>query len=1201
MTISTTDLKIFKAQRNRDTADGGGAMSPNEVVDGELNNVFDDISSQDRTSGRVSIRKGFPGAYSPNTDKYFGAGLVIIAPAEDDDVDILMTHTGDFVDERSDIVQVIEGYQVPGSTLLWRLWNNQAEGSASLALYAPNAATTPNIGATLFLEDTSDGDVEAVRVKDVISRAEQTFFDGNGNAFQRDVLTLELTRPLQNTWEGTEVLRNTGTTPPTRLRSATVASGAWYGGVKAAESISQNDLTVQVPSVYGQLVPSNTSETPITDEQASLSGVSYTQSGAADSLSASASQSFAAGDTKTWFVGTSLLPGSVEVTGTITGTDNGDGTLSIAGSTHSGEIDYQAGSVSITRNASGSLNLTITATPAAAVQDASQTLSIPVTSETRQQTYVRTLRPVPAPGTLTVSYRALDNWYTLTDDGTGSLSGQQPGEGGGSVNYSTGSVTITLAELPDVGTDIIVAWGTPNTVQDVSGDIALEAPEITATLTALPVKPGTVAISYLSDSATINLSDDGEGNIDIDGGTTGVGRIVYSTGELAFRPADWPDDNANIVIDYETSAEQLETFNPTPSGAEDDISFSLDNTPVRPGSVDISFVTTIPVFGGRNRTVRLRDDGVGGFVDQFGNSVDNSTIDYSNGAVAIQAGSARAEIRLPMYEVRTRIGALGTTYETLVFVGYGLFDRSGDFESGNTVTVKYQEDSASSSAEQDTVEAPPVTIDLIPMISDQLVPGSVRFTLNGRTYVDRSGDLVYGVSTTTNAATVAGTINYSAGKATITDWTDGNFQASVVSAGLQDGVAPTHNLYFRTPSAPVAQASLTVQAISHSDGSQLQATADVNGDLTAPLIEGKIDVNTGVVRVRFGELVTAAGNEDEWWYDAAAVDGDGNIWKPEMILPGSATFSCVVFTSIPIDPQILGLDPIRLPANGRVPIYRPGDTLVASQRNEVEDSDPSAGEVVDLGINNVRWVRVKDAEGAEVLSEHYTVDGPSGELQWANPLDLSAYNSPYTIESLAYFMRLCTDVEINGTVHLSAAAPYPLDNNDAPVFLSTKLIFTPDGGNQDLQALYTNLFTQDTWTGEWSDDPTSGGTTGQYDDANFPILMRNDGAITERWRLQFTSSNTVNVIGERLGQILTDAPISSDISPVNPATSQPYFTFQADGFSSGWNNGETIRVNTLGANYPVWLIRSTQPGDPDDSPSDRFISHLMGDVAKEDD
>jgi hypothetical protein len=80
--------------------DGGIPVRPTEGLArhlGDLKDAAGYVKGLD--SGRVSFRKVFPGAYSNNTDRYFGAGLVIVAPAADPAVDVLMTSTGDFTDE----------------------------------------------------------------------------------------------------------------------------------------------------------------------------------------------------------------------------------------------------------------------------------------------------------------------------------------------------------------------------------------------------------------------------------------------------------------------------------------------------------------------------------------------------------------------------------------------------------------------------------------------------------------------------------------------------------------------------------------------------------------------------------------------------------------------------------------------------------------------------------------------------------------------------------------------------------------------------------------------------------------------------------------------------------------------------------------------------------------------------------------------
>lgn len=525
---------------------------------------------------------------------------------------------------------------------------------------------------------------------------------------------------------------------------------------------------------------------------------------------------------------------------------------------------------------------------------------------------------------------------------------------------------------------------------------------------------------------------------------------------------------------------------------------------------------------------------------------------------------------------------------------------TGRFPAGATITAKYvKSGTATVLNKSGFIETPPFGFSVKRARTDAITPGSVRMTLNGRTYLDRDGTLVYNVDPQNNAGTVGGSINYAGGWAVIDDWAQGDGQINITSLGLTASTSPTNRLFFRTPGAPILTASLTVQAVSYENAQLIQATADVNGNIDGPLITGKVSTETGIVQVFFGEWVTAAGNEGEWWFNADAVDGSGNIFKPHRIVPSSAKFSAVVLTSIPLDPDILGLDPILLPSDGRVPIFQAGDSLMAVQRNVVQDPDPTAGEIVDLGIDNVKFVRVRDANAADVPSDRYTIDSAAGNLQWANPLDLSAFTAPFDIEALSYFKRLAADVQINGKVTMASGAPFPMDSVAADIFLASKLIFKPDGGNQDLQALALNLFTQEAWTGEWSDEQIGGGTTGQFDDINFPIGMSNNGSITERWRIEFIDATTVNVIGETFGQVLTAVPITQNIAPINPATNTPYFTLDAGGWSGGWEVGNVVRFNTLGANDPVWIIRSTQPGDAPGLPTDQFIAHLQGDTAAE--
>ena len=58
MAINNNDVKLFESHRLTDDEDGDGRVTGNEVIDGNVNNLFQDISRIDRTVGYVvpSIR-----------------------------------------------------------------------------------------------------------------------------------------------------------------------------------------------------------------------------------------------------------------------------------------------------------------------------------------------------------------------------------------------------------------------------------------------------------------------------------------------------------------------------------------------------------------------------------------------------------------------------------------------------------------------------------------------------------------------------------------------------------------------------------------------------------------------------------------------------------------------------------------------------------------------------------------------------------------------------------------------------------------------------------------------------------------------------------------------------------------------------------------------------------------------------------------
>ena len=98
MTINVDDVKLLKSQRLTDEEDGGGRATGEAVADGEMNNLFPDISRLDRTLGRISLRKVFAGVMTDNADPYLGVHSIVTQAPEDPRVSVLLFNTNDQTD-----------------------------------------------------------------------------------------------------------------------------------------------------------------------------------------------------------------------------------------------------------------------------------------------------------------------------------------------------------------------------------------------------------------------------------------------------------------------------------------------------------------------------------------------------------------------------------------------------------------------------------------------------------------------------------------------------------------------------------------------------------------------------------------------------------------------------------------------------------------------------------------------------------------------------------------------------------------------------------------------------------------------------------------------------------------------------------------------------------------------------------------------
>lgn len=111
-----TDLKIFKSERMTQQADAGGQRTGNEVVNGQLNEVFGNISDIDHAQSAVDIVKIYAGVATADTSLLQDAHLLINEPPIDSLVDVMIIESSAINDAstREDIINAIEGSIIAG-------------------------------------------------------------------------------------------------------------------------------------------------------------------------------------------------------------------------------------------------------------------------------------------------------------------------------------------------------------------------------------------------------------------------------------------------------------------------------------------------------------------------------------------------------------------------------------------------------------------------------------------------------------------------------------------------------------------------------------------------------------------------------------------------------------------------------------------------------------------------------------------------------------------------------------------------------------------------------------------------------------------------------------------------------------------------------------------------------------------------------
>ena len=1215
MAITLADLKFFGSERMTDNSDGGGRMSATEIVSGVENSVFDDVSDVDRAAGDVSIRKVYAAITSADTDKYLDASVAIFRAPADPSASVLALSTGSFYDERADVKNRIEQTISRGARWNGYLWGQHLIGQRVITLWQRTTNELPTVGGRLELIAYSSNVEQYSQYLWItkITSNTRTYYDDKG-AFQINEVQCDLAEALAYNFTGIEPQR-ADTSNTNALVHATrynADSVQLFGVMPLADAASSGQYNVKVDSLYAPIIPTAMSETALPDVNpgGDSPAIVITQGSNVGSPAMFSTATQCVKPDVSLFLGSAAKPGTVIVSVSgATLTDN-NGVMMLS-TTEVGTIDYSNGIVrwnSSVPNYSTATK-TVSFTPACRPLRVADTAAMQVTAENRGFVWVMTLVPIPAPLTLRVSYRVNNVWYVIQDQGGGQLRGVDSSYGSGSLNFTTGTVTITTGALPDVESEIIFTWGTPINYIPRGGAL-VDPPMVRGQTAHTGITPGSVTVTWMHSLATWTVTDTASDGVLI--GTYGVGAIDYATGEWWVAPTLLPALSTEFTIDYSYCdlANQIsQTFTDPAREVNGHLLLTVGASgAIQPGTVVVEWNVIVSDYG-----EGLMSEALYGLYDQNKSARDNAA-----GALVIPGGTdgtvnygsriidflpdITASLAKPT-EVTVQVGTdvNGNPVYRRVVTGFSTTAKQAAFPITGDVTVKYSLAGPDTSASE-TVTLSQLEIDLTKGYGENIVGGSIRFTLGTDTYVDTAGQLYRNPAPDTGAGTLSGTVDRVSGRLRINSWTSGGVN-TVGLIGMVTELAgqPVDEVVFRTATAPIKVGTLQLRYVLV-DGTAKSKTVDTSGVLEDADCKITVDAPIGVVRVRFGlwkqDSLLSPEEKLESWYNEDwrilrpdPLNPSGPliyfIWKPAMVMADSIIYNAVAQTFLPPDSALLGIDAARLPPDGKGLIFRVGKLALVHNTDSISENSLSPTQVIDCGRVRLYRVVIEGANGVRLSPEQYTVNRELGTVTMSPTLSLTGLTSPYSIQHTVADMARIVETDINGTLTFNKAVShtFPADTS-----YCSGLLYI---GN--MQARVTALFAQSTWTSVWQDTLIGSEPLAQYNDAQYPIIITNAGAYPDRILVKFTSSTAFQVIGEQLG-IIGTGDITQDCSPLNSLTGVAYFTIDYRGWGVGWATGNCLRFNVVSASYPVDLIRAIQPSDPSGLDVDSVELLLLGNV-----
>lgn len=1172
MAINATDVQIMRPERVSDNSDGGGQMTGTAIASGDVNNLWDDIPRTMLAYGGVSLRKLFCAIRSANVDKFLGGHAIIQSDSIADNVSTLLFSTQDHYDERQSAQDKIEQFVVLGTRSPLRPVGTQRKGQTAIVMYADDESAAPKLGEVIVFKDDTNNE-QYIKITDVQSRAETYTYERGDQllTYSATEFIIRISQPLYRDFVGVDpspIAKHEFDVFKTQASSI-----AQYYGVKPlASNVVEGDSTVKADGIFQSIVPTATTETALLDQKPGLS-VRVLQP---TSTAVVEKNMGALSGSVTLTLANSFKPGALEIN--IAGSvykDAGKKLKLISGTARLDDdlttIDGTAGVLNLALLSSSAV--IVRYIPAVAIELLPYTESVKIDLTNRQLTYVEQLSPAPMPGSLRIEYQYLGEWYELTDDGDGVVTGEGVT---GVVNYNTGSLSFSLSGEPDSGSSLIYTWARSPYDIDSSVESASALAHLSIPLPRNAIA-GTVVLNWSSGGNNYTATEQPDQSITGDGVGSVLGtKILFCPNSNALPDSDISisySKRAAAPIDLQRSVDvqtgglltiNLNDTNIDAASVQLVLNVSVGvNTTIR-GSVSSSEFSNTLSFQGRtdNKLVQLHKNGFGSSRDSVVGSIDPAT-----GIVTVDCDKLKQKVKDFTYTSKKK------RIWYIEFKSQKVLSQSASISYHNTF---------SPTAESYTVVLSDLAIEL-PLGQELLVPGAMAFDLGGARMTDRGDGALYKDWNEQTAAGIkCGDINYATAEMSLSypllksDLTGFDCNIIALASGLAAASAVS-SVVFRTQASPLRPSGLQFLARRITDTALLRAESendgsisgvfdanDVLGELPQPSMQSGYNLPIIAVPTTGG---SATGSVD---YQTGIVEMEFS----QPVVLSSLTYNAVAYNSVPLNSEVLGLNPIKLPTNGKVPIFQPGYLVVIHNEKTIEIAAPAAGQVIGCARTKLAQVAISDVNGLLLDAAQYSVDKKTGIVTLADPFiaqtaDAVAMTMPLVLTHRIEDVCAVARVSIDGSLSLMTQVIHDYSAGDS--FVSSAISFAT------MQARVHTQFTQKIdQSGLFEDVLIGDATVASYDDINYPILIDNRSAVQERWKIRFTNNTGFELIGETLG-VVGVGSTTVDFSPINPMTDAPYFTIKAAGWGSGWVTNNILRFNTDAAAKPIWAIRTVLP------------------------